>query len=411
MLTATKINAAKPKEKAYKLTDALGLHLFVSPAGGKLWRLKYRFGRDEKTGKPKEKLLSLGAYPEISLVEARERRDSARKKLANGIDPGEAKRLEKALLAKSDGFELVAREWHEKFKSNWSGSYAAEIIERLELDVFPWIGDRSTMDLSNNPPAMLELLQRIEKRGARETLRKVKIICSSVFRYAVGTGRAHRDPTVDLRGAFAPAVTKHFPAITDPKELAGVLRTIDGYGGSFPVRCALQLTPMLFVRPGELRHAEWPEFNFTEKIWLIPAAKMKMDQDHIVPLPDQAISIIKELKPLTGSCKYLFPSCRSNSTPMSANTVNAAFRALGYDKDQVTAHGFRATARTILDEVLYVRVEYIEHQLSHKVKDANGRAYNRTTHLEERRKMMQLWADYLDGLKAGAKVLPFKRTS
>lgn len=412
MLTAAKINAAKPKKKPYKLSDALGLYLFVSTAGGKLWRFKYRFGPKNENGKTPEKLLSFGTYPEISLVAAREKRDSARKQLANGIDPGEAKRAEKASKAQSDGFEAVAREWHKKFKDRWSESYASEIIERLELDVFPWIGKAPIKELSDDPPVILGLLQRIENRGAHETLRKIKIICSSVFRYAIGTGRANRDPTLDLRGAFAPAVTKHFSAITNPKELAMLLRALDRYQGSLPVKCALKLNPMLFVRPGELRRAEWTELVLDEKIWIIPAAKMKMDQDHIVPLAEQAVDIIlNELKPVTGSGKYLFPSCRSITMPMSENTVNAALRALGYDKSQMTGHGFRATARTILDEVLHVRVEYIEHQLAHRVKDANGRAYNRTTHLEERRNMMQLWADYLDGLKSGAKVLPFKKIS
>ncbi len=400
MLTATKINAAKPGTKGYKLADGLGLHVYVSPAGGKLWRFKFRF--DGKEG-----LLSFGTYPEISIVEAREKRDAARKLLRDGIDPREPKRAMKTAAAQSVAFEAVAREWHQKFRDQWSESYATEIVERLELDVFPWIGTNAIRELSNRPPVILELLQRIESRGARETLRKIKIIMSSIFRYAIGTGRADQDPTLHLRGAFAPAVTRHFPAITDPKALADLLRAIDGYQGSFPVKCALQLNPMLFVRPGELRRAEWPEFDLDKGLWNIPGSKMKMGQDHIVPLANQAVKILQDLKPLTGSGRYLFPSCRTSSQPMSNNTVNASLRALGFDKEQVTGHGFRATARTILDEVLHVRVEYIEHQLAHRVKDANGRAYNRTTHLEDRKKMMQLWADYLEALKSGANGLQF----
>lgn len=273
--------------------------------------------------------------------------------------------------------------------------------------MFPWLGARPIGDIK--APELLAALRRVESRGALETAHRIRTIAGQVFRYAVATGRAERDPSADLRGALPPTSKKHHAAITDPQEVACLLRAIDGYQGGFVVKCALRLASLFFVRPGELRHAEWAEINFDAEQWNIPAERMKMKQSHIVPLSRQALDILRELQPLTGASRYVFPSGRSFARPMSNNAVNAALRRMGFEKDEMTGHGFRAIARTILDEVLQVRPDFIEHQLAHAVKDPNGRAYNRTAHLAERRKMMQLWSDYIDGLKAGARVLPFKR--
>jgi integrase len=276
----------------------------------------------------------------------------------------------------------------------------------LSHDLIPLLGSRPINEIK--APELLSVLRRAESRGALELAHRLRAIAGQVFRYAVATGRAERDPSVDLRGAIPPPKVKHHAAITDPKEVALLLRALDGYQGGFVVKCALRLAPLLFVRPGELRHAEWAEINLDEAVWNIPAHKMKMKQAHIVPLCNQVIEILKELQEYTGAGRYAFPSVRTHARPMSENTVNAALRHAGYDKDTMTGHGFRAMARTILDEVLHIRPDYIEHQLAHAVRDPNGRAYNRTAHIVERRKMMQLWADYLDELKAGAVVIPFE---
>ena len=402
-LTDVKVRNTKPKEKQFKISDGGGMYLLITPNGSKCWRLKYRFGG-------KEKVLALGTYPERSLSEARQRREDARKLLANGVDPGTVKKAQKAAKADSDAnsFEVVAREWHEKFKSIWSKSYTEETIKRLERDVFPWMGKRPISEIE--PPEVLAVLRRVESRGAAETARRMKIVCGQVFRYAVATGRAKRDQTADLKGALKPLISKHMAAFTDPKEVAGLLRAIDDYKGSFVVRCALKLAALFFVRPGELRQAEWAEINLDTAEWNIPAHRMKMKQPHLVPLSSQAVAILRELYPLTGVGRYVFPSGKANSSrPMSNSAVIAALRRMGFSKDEMSGHGFRAMARTILDEVLQVRPDFIEHQLAHAVRDPNGRAYNRTAYLEERRKMMQIWADYLDGLKSGAKVIPLSR--
>jgi integrase len=397
-LTDTAIRNAKAEEKDRKLTDGGGLYLFVTSKGGKLWRLKYRFDG-------KEKLLSFGSYPEITLAEARERRTAARKLLANGVDPGEVKKAQKAatVAETENSFEVVAREWHTKFSGSWSPSHAETTLKRLRLDVFPVMGVRPIGEIK--APEILAMLRRIESRGALETSHRVRTICGQIFRYAVATGRAERDPAADLKGALPPYKKGHLAAITDPKEVVPLLRAIDGYQGSFVVKCALQLSPLFFVRPGELRQAEWSEFDFDTAEWNIPAARMKMKVSHLVPLSSQAINVLRELQTLTGRSKYLFPCHRSLARPMSNNAINAALRRMGFDKDEMTGHGFRAMARTILDEVLQIRPDYIEHQLAHAVRDPNGRAYNRTAHLAERKKMMQQWADYLDKLKGGAKVI------
>jgi integrase len=399
-LTDTKIRGVKSVDKAVKMFDGSGLFLMVTPAGGKLWRLKYRHGG-------KEKLLSLGSYPEISLAGARERREEAHRHLANGIDPGEVRKTQKqAEMAVEETFEAIAREWHTKFSPTWTAGHATKIMSGLERDIFPWIGKLPIAEIK--APELLKVLRRVEARGALTQAHLIRVIAGQVFRYAVATGRAERDPVADLKGALPQPQTKHHAAITDPKEAGAFLRALDGYKGSYVVKCALRLAAMFFVRPGELRHAEWAEIDLDAEQWNIPGEKMKMKEPHLVPLCRQAVEILTELKELTGASRYVFPSGRSFARPMSNNAILAALRRMGFTKDEMTPHGFRAMARTILDEVLQVRPDFIEHQLAHAVRDPNGRAYNRTAHLEERRKMMQLWADYLDGLKAGAVVVPFK---
>jgi integrase len=399
-LTNTAIRNAKPKRKPFKLFDERGLYLLVN-AVGKYFRFDYRFGGKRKT-------LALGVYPEVSLADGRDKRDVARKLLANGIDPGaqrKALRASKAHRA-ANSFEVVAREWYAKFSPNWAASHGDKIIRRLERDIFPWMGARPVAEIT--APELLNVLRRIENRGAIETAHRALQNCSQVFRYAIATARAERDPSGDLRGALPPAKGKHFPAITAPKQIGELLRAIDGYRGSLVTKCALRLAPLVFVRPGELRKVEWAEVDFDRGEWTIPAERMKLREPHLVPLSRQALAILRELYPLTGSGRYVFPSARSESRPMSDNAILAALRRMGYAKEEMSGHGFRALARTVLDEVLHVRPDYIEHQLAHQVRDALGRAYNRTTHLDERRLMMQRWADYLDELKAGAEVIPLR---
>ena len=400
-LSDTQISKAKPQNKDVKMFDGGGLFLLITPTGGKLWNFKYRFGG-------KEKKLSFGAYPAITLADARQRREDAKKLLANGVDPGETKKAQKAAQGDQDmnTFEVIAREWHSKFAHTWVASHAQHKLERLEKNVFPWLGKRPIKEIT--APEVLEVLRRLESRGILDTAHRVRFECSSIFRYAIATGRTDRDPVADLKGALPPVKNGHHAAPTDPKAVVPLLRAIDGFEGSFVVKCALQLAPILFVRPGELRAAEWSEIDLDSAEWNIPAAKMKMKVAHLVPLPRQAIEILRELQPLTSHSKYVFPGHRSPLRCMSENAVNAGLRRMGFEKSEITGHGFRAMARTILDEVLQVRPDYIEHQLAHAVKDPNGRAYNRTAHLPERKKMMQTWADYLDGLKIGAKVIPLR---
>lgn len=401
LLTDKAVKAAKPTEKQYKLSDGKGLFLLVLPAGGKYWHFRSKVGG-------REKLISFGTYPEITLAEAREKRETARKQLANGIDPGEVRKAQKAAKQEQGAytFEALAREWHLKFKGQWSANHAKAIFTRLEQDVFPFIGSKPIGEVK--APELLAVLRRIEPRTLEGAFR-VKTACGQIFRYAIATGRADRDPVGDLRGALPPVKNNHMAAPTDPKDIAPLMRSIDGFNGSFVVKSAMQLAPLLFVRPGELRHAEWGEIDLDAAEWRIPGSKMKMGIDHLVPLSLQATEILKALHPLTGNGRYVFPCNRSPLRCMSENTVNAGLRRMGYEKTEITGHGFRAMARTILDEILGFRPDIIEHQLAHAVKDPLGRAYNRTSHLDERRKMMQVWADYLDGLKAGAKVIPIKR--
>ncbi|CAE6869947.1 Prophage integrase IntS [Paraburkholderia domus] len=406
-LTDMALRNAKPAEKQQKLFDGGGLHLLVTPSGGKRWVLKYRFGG-------KEKSLALGTYPAVTLVEARKRRDEARDRLAAGIDPSETKKAEKRTqrLNAENSFEAIAREWHAKYAPTWSEGHGARILRRLEVDAFPWIGGKPMVDLA--PPHVLDVLRRVEKRGALETAHRLQANIGQACRYAVATGRAQRDITADLRGALPPVQVEHMAAITDPKQVAELLRAIDGYQGTLPVLCALRLAPLLFQRPGELRAAEWIEFDLDGSTWAIPSERMKRTKQgkaaggaHIVPLSSQAIAILRELHALSGASRFLFPSVRTKDRPMSDNTVNGALRRLGYEGDTMTGHGFRAMARTILDEVLGVPAAIVEAQLAHAVRDPLGRAYNRTAHLSQRREMMQSWANYLDQIKAGAQVIQF----
>lgn len=399
-LTDAAIRTAKPGEKARKLSDGGGLFLLVSPNGGKWWRLKFRF-------EGKEKLLSLGTYPEVGLREAREKREEMRRMLAAGVDVSENRKANKAARAEANAnsFEVIAREWFAKYSPRWAASHSDKLIRRLERDIFPWMGKRPVSDIS--AADVLDVLRRIEDRGAIETAHRAKQNCSQVFRYAIATRRAERDPTLDLQGALTPVIHKHFASVTEPKLVGELLRKLDGYKGHFVTRCALQLAPLLFVRPGELRKAEWADINLEAAEWRYLVTKTKTQ--HVVPLARQAVSLLKELQPLTGGGRYVFPNARTNTRPMSDAALSAALKRLGIANTEMSPHGFRAMARTILDEVLNVRPDYIEHQLAHAVRDPNGRAYNRTAHLAERRKMMQQWADYLDGLKTGAEIIPFKQ--
>jgi integrase len=386
--------------KTYRVTDEKGLYIEVTPKGGKRWRFKYRFGG-------KEKLLSLGVYPEITLKEARNRRDIHRRQVAEGIDPSDLRKAEKQSTGDQNSFEAVAREWHNKFSATWSESHSSRTIIRLEQNTFPWLGAKNINDIT--APELLTVLRRVESRGALETAHRVNQICGQVFRYAIATGRAERDPAADLKGALPPTRVKHHPSITEPVKVGALMRAICDYSGSIIAATALKLSPLLFVRPGELRQAEWSEIDFESNEWRIPPEKMKMRVVHIVPLSKQAIAILKEIQPLTGCGQYVFPSNRTVTRPMSNNTINGALRRLGYTKEEMTAHGFRSMASTILNEQGWNR-DAIERQLAHGENNGVRAAYNYAQYLPERKEMMQAWADYLDGIAGGAQVIPINRT-
>ena len=398
------VRNAKPREKAYKLSDEKGLYLFIKPNGSKAWRLKYRILGKEKT-------LSIGLYPDVSLSDARNARDNARKQLADKIDPGLAKQVSKrsAKEAAENSFEMIAREWYTRFSTKWSPSHGERILRRLEKDIFPWLGKRPIAEIT--APELLSVLRRMESRGAIETAHRASQNCGQVFRYAIATGRAERDPSNDLKGAIPPAKKKHHASIIKPSAIGELLRAIEGYQGHFVTKCALRLAPLVFVRPGELRHAEWNEFNLATGEWRIPAEKMKMRVMHIVPLSKQAIEILREIRALTGEGKYVFPSVRSSKRAMSENTVLAALRRLGYTSDEMTGHGFRSMASTLLNEQGW-NPDAIERQLAHGERNTVRAAYNYAEYLPERKKMMQQWADYLDGLRVNGTVISLtKRAS
>ncbi len=400
-LTATAIRNAKPADRVQRLADGRGLYLEITPTNRRYWRMKYRHAG-------KEKRLALGVYPEVTLAEARQRRDAARSAIRDGRDPSAERRSERqqAKLSADNSFAAIAREWLASQKKKLATITYDKAVRTLETMVFPWLGTRPIAEIS--PPELLALLKRIEARGAHETAHRVKARIGQVFRYAIAHGTATRDPSADLRGALAPVVSKSHAAITDPVKVGELLRALDDYEGQFPTCCALRLAPLLFVRPGELRQAEWAEFDLDAAEWRIPAHKMKMREAHVVPLASQAVAILRELQPLTGRGRYLFPSLRSPLEPMSLNTVNAALRRLGYDKDTMTGHGFRAMASTRLNEMGW-GPDVIERQLAHAERNKVRAAYNRAQYMGERRTMMQAWADYLDGLRTGAKVIAFKR--
>lgn len=411
-LTDTAIRRALPGPKTQKLTDGQGMYLEVAPSGGKWWRLKYRIAGVEKR-------LSLGTYPDISLKVARERRDEARALIVQGIDPSDLRKASKvqaqvdeadaareaAGLPPPNSFEQIAREWYETRREDWSPTYGQKIMRRLEADVFPWLGAKPINAIT--PPMVLAVLRRVEGRGVVETAHRALENCGQVFRYAVATGQIESNPARDLKDALRRPMVKHFPAITSPERLGTLLRAIHSYRGTPVVCAALKLLPMLLLRPGELRQGEWPEIDLTGAMWSVPAARMKREKvgkvygkPHLVPLAHQAVAILEELHPVTGRGLMVFRGERTHARPMSDAAINAALRAMGFSAEEVTGHGFRATARTMLVERLGVAESAVEAQLAHSVKDSLGRAYNRTEFMAERVAMMQRWADYLDELRA-----------
>lgn len=397
-LTAVAVRNAVPRDKPLKLFDGGGLFLLILPTAtkdtGRYWRMKFRHAG-------KEKMLAFGVYPEVSLAEARQRRDKARAAIREGRDPSADRRTERrqARLSADNTFEAIAREWLAAQKRKLTPATHDKALRTLETNVFPWLGGRPMAEI--DAPELLAVLKRIEARSAHETAHRVKARMGQVFRYAIAHGTATRDPSVDLRGALAPVVSKSHAAVTDPLQVGDLLRALDGYSGHFATRCALRLAPLVFARPGELRHAEWSELDLDAAEWRIPAHKMKMREAHVVPLSSQAVAILRELQPLTGRGRYLFPSIRTGDRPMSENTVNAALRRMGYDKDTMTGHGFRAMASTCLNEMGWAP-DVIERQLAHAERNKVRAAYNRAQYMAERRKMMQAWADYLDALRDGS---------
>lgn len=397
-LTALAIKAIKPKEKPYKVSHEKGLYLLVNPNGSMYWRLKYRYLGKEKT-------LALGVYPEVSLKEATQAMSNAKKQLQEGLDPSAEKQEEKAqqVLSAENSFQVVAFEWYEKQSLAWSNSHSVKVKWLIEL-LCDGVGRYPINEIT--APQLLMALRPIENSGRYDTASRAKQVAGQVFRYGVITGRCERDISQDLKGALTPNKVKHMGAVTELKDIPALLQAIEAYTGTAVVKAALQFAPLVFVRPGELRHAQWEDIDLEAQEWRFIASKTK--QNHIVPLSKQAIEILQEIHPLTGRGRYVFPSVRSNFSlatnqrPMSENAITAALRTLGYTGQQMTGHGFRAMARTVLDEVLGYRIEWIEQQLAHAVKDVHGRAYNRTKHLEQRKEMMQGWADYLDQLKASA---------
>ncbi|HEV7123420.1 MAG TPA: integrase arm-type DNA-binding domain-containing protein [Rhodanobacter sp.] len=402
MLTDTKLRALKPRPSVYRIADAGGLCIEVRPTGAKLWRYRYRY-----TGKAR--MLALGEYPSVSLLDARNKRNEARAVLKAGIDPSVNAKAKRVALSEraANTFAALAIEWLEQNAHTVTTGTQRRDRRVFERHLNPWIGDVAIADVP--PPMLLAALRRIESSGAVETAHRARGLASRLFRYAIATGRAERNPATELIGALKSPVPKHFASITDPQQVAVLLRAIDGYSGTPTVAAALKLAPLVFVRPGELRTARWADIDLEMGEWRFVATKTQTP--HIVPLASQVVAILRELQPLTGRGEFLFPGIRSQRRPMSENTITAALRALGYDGDAMTGHGFRAMARTILDEVLHIRPDYIEHQLAHAVRDPNGRAYNRTAHLPERRKMMQQWADYLDMLKQGGNVVPIRKAA
>lgn len=401
--------ASCPPDKARaRFTDSGGLYLEVSPAGSKRWFWKYLFSG-------KEKRLSLGSYPGVSLKAARGARDDARKLQQNGTDPAQRRQLDK-LSRQVDAdtrFEAVAREFHKAKKSAWSAKYAERWITLMEKDVFPWIGSLPLTAIT--APILLKVLRRVEARGAHESAHTLRQWSGQVFRYGIATGRCERNPAPDLHGALVPIEVKHMAAVLEPKAAGELMRSIAAYAGQPVTRAALQLAALLFQRPGNIRMMRWADVDLEGKTWTIPAADMKRTKKakingrpHLVPLAPQAVALLEDLKPLTGHGAYVFPSLLTGERPMSDNTMRTALRRMGYTNEEMTPHGFRAMARTIMVEKLNMSPDVIEAQLAHGKSGPLGAAYDRAEFMEQRRKMMDTWADYLDALRAGGKVMAFK---
>ena len=400
-LSDTKVRAAKAAEKAYRLSDEKGLYLQVEPNGSRYWRMAYRYDGKQKT-------LSLGVYPDVSLAQARDRRDEARKLLANDTDPGTVKKAQKAarIADAENSFKAVSIEWLNKQKPAWSDGHYQKVYAQLDNNAWPKLGKLPVSSIK--AVTVLEALRVIEKRNAHSMTGRVKETIGRVMRYAVATGRAEYDPTPSLNGACTAHVTKHMASVTDPKQVGEILRMFDAFSGSHTVRVALNLAPLVFARPGELRQMRWDELDLDGKLWDLPRGRMKMRESHLVPLSTQAVALIKEMEAYSGHLEHVFPGARDPKRAMSNAAINAALRRLGIDtQEELTGHGFRAMARTILRERLGFDSEWVEAQLSHKKQGALGGAYDRTTFIDQRKKMMQAWADYLDKLKAGAEIIPF----
>ena len=413
-LTDTAVKNAKPdpaRPSGYKKADADGLFLLVKPSG-KYWRMDYRFADKRNT-------LALGGYPAVSLKEARKRRDDARALLAKDLDPSAQKRIDKATVktAAANTFEAIARELHAIKAPSWSPLYALRWLERMEKDLFPTIGKVSIGDVT--APVLLAVLRRVESRGAHETAHTLRQTAGQVFRYGIQTGRCERNPAADLHGALQPIVVTHMAAVLEPVKAGELMRAIDGYIGQPITRAALQLSALLFQRPGNIRAMEWAWIDFDNAMLTIPAQAMKRTihgkangRPHFVPLAPQAVAILQELRPLTGHGQYVFPGLRTHDRPMSDNTVNAALRRMGFTGEEMSAHGFRAMARTIMIERLPgISADVLEAQLAHGKSGPLGAAYDRAEFMEQRRAMMQAWADYLDQLRTGAQVIPLVKVA
>lgn len=403
-LSALAVKHAKPGEKPHKLADGGGMFLLVDPKGGKYWRLAYRFAGKQKT-------LALGTYPEVSLEQARKGRDKAREQLRNGTDPGMVRKVEKltSYQQAENSFEIVSREWHGKFKPTWTEHTAEKNIRILELNAFPWIGSRPIGEIK--APELLAVLRRVEERGLLDTAHRLRMVAGMVFRYAIATGRAERDPSQDLKGALPPHRQKHMPAITDIAEFGGLLRDIWAYQGGFSTCCALRLSALFGLRPGEIRHLEWSEVDYESKLIRIPMGKMKARRMHVVPLTDAAITILEALQKLTGRGRLCFPGMVNKERPMSENTVNLALRRMGYSGDEATAHGFRSSFSTIAHGSGKWRPEVVEVQLAHKHGDATRLAYDRGDFLKERKDLMDWWAVECEKMRIGADVIKIKKKS
>lgn len=393
-ITQKHIDHAKPAEKVFNLADGGGLILQIQPSGGKWWRLRYRFAG-------KQMMLGLGTYPDTSLKMARDKRDNARRLLAADppIDPSLARKAERNAASSPETLKAIATEFLEM---QTSGA-AATTLRRFELHVFPYLGKKPIANIT--AAELLAVLKRVEHKGSYETAHRIRSACGRVWRYAIGSGRAEQDIPAALAGQLAPVNAQNFATITEPKRIGELMRAIDGYSGHYSVSAALKLVPLVFVRPGELRAATWDEFDLEAGEWRIPACRTKLRVEHVVPLADQAVAVLDDLFPLTGSeSGFVFPSIRSRSTCMSDNSINAALRQMGYAKDQMTAHGFRAMASTRLNELGFAP-DIIERQLAHAERNKVRAAYNHASYLPQRQEMMQFWADYLDGLKTDADVV------